>query len=163
MDSKGLICDEMLKKLTRWLRIAGYDVLSPSAKDDRELARLAMDTDRILITRDKDLSNMRGPITLKIISDDIDEQLEEIGSNLASSINRSFSRCPLCNGRLVPVQRNDLPDRCSKKIPPKVLHHFRRFYICTECGKIYWRGSHWNNILKRLKDHGFEPILPGRP
>ncbi len=27
----------------------------------------------------------------------------------------------------------------------------RYFYVCKKCGKIYWKGTHWKSITKRLK------------
>mgnify|MGYP001768620557 CR=1 FL=1 len=52
MDGCSLICDQMLVKLARGLRIAGYDTLTPMSLDDEGIYKLARDTQRVLVTRD---------------------------------------------------------------------------------------------------------------
>ncbi|MEA3558393.1 MAG: Mut7-C RNAse domain-containing protein [Candidatus Thermoplasmatota archaeon] len=163
-EDQGFVCDEMLKKLTRWLRIAGYNVISPSMKDDGEIAKLSIETDRVLITRDKDLSKRKGPTTLLMISDDLDLQLEEIKRYIFTIKDpRGRSRCPLCNGDLSYVKRAELTPSMIETIPGRTLSSFDTFFICCECNKIYWKGSHWNRIIERLSKHSMEPHLPDQP
>jgi hypothetical protein len=51
------LCDEMLGRLARLLRAAGYDTyLAAKAEPDDELIRLARREGRILVTRDKRLA-----------------------------------------------------------------------------------------------------------
>jgi hypothetical protein len=52
------------------------------------------------------------------------------------------TRCPICNGELIPISKEKL-----EGIPKGVLLRYDDFYHCTNCGQIYWEGSHW----KRLK------------
>ena len=42
------LCDEMLKRLGQWLRVAGYDVLMlPDGTSDRELIQRAVEEHRV--------------------------------------------------------------------------------------------------------------------
>jgi uncharacterized protein len=99
------LADAHLGKLARLLRMFGFDVLFRNDWDDRELARLASDEGRILLTRDRDLlmhrrvthgCYLRGGTPLG--------QLRQLIArlDLCGSI-RPFSRCMECNGLLQPV------------------------------------------------------------
>ena len=51
------VCDEMLKRLGHWLRVAGYDVLIlPDGSDDRELIERARAERRLLLSSDRRLA-----------------------------------------------------------------------------------------------------------
>ncbi len=39
------------------------------------------------------------------------------------------------------IEKND-------NIPKNAKSRYKEFYICVNCGKIYWFGSHWTNIMK---------------
>ena len=36
----------------------------------------------------------------------------------------------------------------------RVLARFDRFWQCRDCGKVYWRGSHYEQMLQRLRRLG---------
>ena len=72
--------------------------------------------------------------------------------NLAAGIDL-FSRCPRCNGRLMPAEK----DAVASRLEPNTLKYFNRFWLCQTCGQVYWRGSHVERILDQLRD-----ILPDR-
>lgn len=39
------------------------------------------------------------------------------------------------------------------KVPMKVLQNIEVFYICEQCGKIYWNGTHLDRTLNgAIKD-----------
>ena len=159
------ICDEMLKKLARWLRILGFDTTAPSVKDDNELVILSKKEKRILLTRDKDLSGMTGVKAIRVFSDDLEEQLIEIMDHFPPDrYTVHCTRCPSCNGELIVHDTRDSDNilKGSTEVPPDVLTIHDRIYICEGCGKIYWTGSHWDNILKRMDRIGVNPILPGK-
>ncbi|MFC1747188.1 Mut7-C RNAse domain-containing protein [Pseudomonadota bacterium] len=50
--NRKFLCDEMLQRVGRWLRVAGYDTLiAVPGTPDRELIALAQQTDCTFITR----------------------------------------------------------------------------------------------------------------
>ena len=56
------LCDEMLARLARLLRAAGYDtVLSQGGASDDALVRQAGAERRIILTRDRELAALAGP------------------------------------------------------------------------------------------------------
>lgn len=152
------LCDEMLQKMARWLRIAGYNVISPKGQTDRELARMAADEGRVLLTRDRDLSNMKGIESLLIRSDDLETQMREVFDRYPPGGNPpGKSRCPLCNGELISFKKTDLPDEIIIEIPPMVYENHVLFLWCSGCAKPFWFGSHWKGIGSILGSYGLNP------
>ena len=157
------ICDEMLKKLARWLRILGFDTTDPSVKDDRELVCLSKNENRIILTRDKDLSNMKNAETLRVISDDLNEQLEQVFERFPpEKYPLQNTRCPSCNGELRSqwVRNGGGFNDQAFDVPADVIRMHDRIFICNECTKVYWTGSHWDRIIERLRILNITPHLP---
>ncbi|MFC1984789.1 Mut7-C RNAse domain-containing protein, partial [Chloroflexota bacterium] len=46
------IVDNNVGKLTRWLRMMGYDTLFFDGEDDWQMVRIALDEGRVMLTRD---------------------------------------------------------------------------------------------------------------
>lgn len=155
----GFIADEMLQKLGRFLRIAGYDVLIPQGVPDRRLAVMSRELNSILLTRDKDLSNTNEAMAFRILSDELGKQLEEMRVNgLFDDVERTETRCPLCGEVLKKMEKGSQPfNEISDNIPEKVIYHHDTFFSCRGCKKIYWHGRQWEDILKVLDGHGLSP------
>jgi uncharacterized protein with PIN domain len=58
-----------------------------------------------------------------------------------------FHRCPVCNGLIQPIEKEAVLDR----LEPLTKEYYDRFFQCPDCGKIYWRGTHYDRILRRLE------------
>ncbi len=148
----GFVVDEMLWKLGRFLRIAGFDTVIPRPTTDNELARISKEENRILLTRDKDLSRRKDAHALRITDDSLENQLREIVERLdLSSLKKKGSRCPVCGQQLEVRNKSDLDDSISSSIPSKVISYHNEFYICTVCERAYWRGKHWEGITRILE------------
>ncbi len=142
------LADTMLGRLATWLRLLGYDTLYLPQADDPELARRARADDRILLTRDVELTRRRGVRSILITSERVEEQLHQLARELHLTAGMAFSRCAVCNASLEEV------DRAAVKatVPPYIFEtqtHFRR---CTQCQRIYWRGTHWARMLAQMED-----------
>lgn len=140
--------DEMLEKAARWARMFGLDSEIAKGQDEKILA-LAKTTKRILVTRDRELARNCEKSDVRcffISATDVATQLRELevaaGKKLFSFPEKT--RCPLCNTPLVVVKKSDIAGRA----PPSVLARHKKFWLCKTCGKVYWRGGHWRNILK---------------
>ena len=163
-DTPRFLCDEMLKRLARWLRIMGYDVSDPEVGSDQEIIQMSKDENRIILTRDKDLSNNRSPEAIRIISDDLDSQIRELLERFPQEeFPPGNTRCPTCNGELSdrPPSSLVIYGKARMDIPEDVIREHEFVYVCTSCGKVYWIGSHWNGIRSRLDRFGVTPKLPG--
>lgn len=147
------LVDGMLGSLARWLRMLGYDVAYEAEKADEELLRLAAETGRILLTSDVELYRRACRRTLEafLVKGRKDESLLWLSRRygLRLTLKPEFSRCPLCNTPLRRVRRREV----QGLVPPLVFKRKRGFWICPnpKCGKVYWRGSHWNKIKETLR------------
>jgi uncharacterized protein len=136
----------MLGSLARWLRILGYDTLFDPALDDHQLARLALAQGRVLLTRDRALAQKRGVRTLLIENEQLDDQIRQVLADLQLEPDRSFSRCPVCNELLESIDRKAAQNR----VPAYVARTHKNFKHCPGCGRVYWRGSHWQKMDEQL-------------
>jgi uncharacterized protein with PIN domain len=149
------VADGHLGKLTRNLRLLGFDVISPTPSEDQQLLELMQQENRALLTRDRRL------LMHAVVRDGFcprspypDEQTVEVVRRfqLSNSIS-PFSRCLRCNGPLQGVEKADV----MKDLEPLTRIYYERFRRCKECGKIYWRGSHFDKLSARIE--GFRAQL----
>jgi uncharacterized protein with PIN domain len=142
------LCDAMLGSLARWLRLCGYDCLYLGTEpEDAELARIAEREDRWLLTRDRELA-AAGPRTQMVQAGVLEAQLAEVllRHGLPEPEDLEGSRCSDCNGVLVDVAADDV----AASVPPYVLSTAERFRRCRGCGRVYWPGTHGEQIHVRL-------------
>src|SRR6266576_415632 len=59
-----------------------------------------------------------------------------------------FTRCLRCNAPLQEVAKADV----IEKLEPLTKIYYERFRRCTGCGQIYWAGSHFSKLQKRLDE-----------
>lgn len=138
-----LLTDGMLGRLTRWLRVLGYDTVYAPDTDDAELLRRARAEDRVLLTADRALAARRGARTLLVAAQDLAGQLRQVRAELGPPPGDEFSRCVACNGELKRVDKSTLAGR----VPSYVFATQEVFHRCPDCGRIYWPGTH----VERMK------------
>ena len=149
-DPPRFLCDAMLGSLARWLRFFGFDTLFPEpGPEDLELARRAKKDGRWLLTRDHELASV-GPRTVLVRAEELEDQLVEVFRrlDLEPEATLELSRCGECNGELEETTREEV----SGVAPPHVLATAPRFRRCRHCGRVYWPGTHSENILTRMDD-----------
>ena len=142
-----LLCDHMLGSLARWLRFMGYDTAYPEPGPDRTLVERVRAEDRILLTRDKELA-ARVIGAVRIRSDILADQIREVAAALPLRLVNPLSRCSLCNEILVSASMEDVEDL----VPEGVRSRHRTFWRCPSCGRVYWRGTHWDKVVARLNE-----------
>ncbi len=144
-----LIVDAMLGSLARKLRILGFDTRYHKKGTDRELTSSAKAEGRIVLTSDRQLWNKRnGRLQVLLITgrNDRERLISLLGEAKSHGIRlvEGDSRCALCNGALTPTKKREL----RGQVPDSVLERHRSFNICTDCGKVYWKGRHWSRLRK---------------
>jgi uncharacterized protein with PIN domain len=138
------VADAHLGRLARYLRLLGFDALFENDPGDAELARICSQEGRILLSRDRRLLERR-IVThgLWIPSVRPREQLVYLVDRLSLySLFRPFTRCTVCNGLLSQVNE-DISDLA---VPPRIKTVFGAFWRCDGCGRVYWRGSHYERL-----------------
>lgn len=145
------IADVHAGKLAKELRMLSLDTVYENNFNDQQVAELAEKESRIVLTRDIGLlKHKKINWGYWLRSQHVNEQLKEVITrfNLADEI-KPFTRCIDCNGNIVPVKK----DQILKKLPPKTIEYFNEFYQCQCCKKVYWKGSHYENMLEKIKDN----------
>jgi len=144
------IVDCMLGKLAKWLKILGFDSLYFSKIEDSDLLALARKEGRVLLSRDNELIDKSRDIqTLFIKSENWNTQVEQVldDFNLWKDIN-PYSRCIECN-----VELKDLPkSRARNLVAPFVLEQADSFSICTGCGRVFWKGTHHQDMEFKIEE-----------
>ncbi|MGB8390757.1 Mut7-C RNAse domain-containing protein [Mycobacterium sp.] len=147
------VVDINLGRLAWLLRLLGFDVWWSNDADDKTLADISGDQQRILLTRDRGLLKRR-VIThgLFVRSDEPEEQALEVIRRLDLRDQLApLTRCVRCNGRLAAVTKDEVIDQ----LEPLTRRYYQDFSRCTECGRIYWPGSHYAKLVRlveRLRD-----------
>lgn len=144
-EGTGFVADAMLGGLARWLRLAGCDVLYDARLDDNELVRLTRQRGRVLLTRDRQLSQRRGLRAVYVVSERPEEQLHQVLCAFGGACGEP--RCGECNGALRPVGREGV----EGEVPAYVWATQEEYRRCLGCGRIYWPGTHWQGIRDTLR------------
>ncbi len=140
------ICDHMLGSLAKWLRLLGYDTVYPGPLKDEEMAARAYDESRLLLTRDKELA-ARVKKAVFVASDSLDVQLKTVVERLHLDLSSTLSLCSICNAPIIETSREDV----RESVPPKVYELQKEFWKCPSCSRVYWRGTHWDDMLRRIR------------
>ncbi|MCS6845562.1 MAG: Mut7-C RNAse domain-containing protein [Caldilineales bacterium] len=143
-----LLVDSMLGTLGKWLRLLGYDAaIAVNHASDAELARQARAEGRVLLTRDRGLAGRRGLQTLLVEEGDLDAQLLQVMQALCLPAPQPGSRCVHCNALLQPASHEEV----AHDVPPYVLQTQPAFRRCPRCRRVYWRGTHMEQIEQKAK------------
>lgn len=145
--SNKYLVDHMLLRLGKWMRIMGIDTENAMPGfDDNMLGLYCNENQRILVTRDIEFSAVQKNSIL-IRSTDIREQIKEINLQIPVKRDDFLTRCVICNLSLIPYEQTD-----NGLIHEDVIG--KRLQTCPKCGRIFWEGSHTDNMLKILKECG---------
>ncbi|MHA1238207.1 MAG: Mut7-C RNAse domain-containing protein [Candidatus Odinarchaeia archaeon] len=155
VDELTFVCDNMVIRLGRWLRLLGYNTIFGDNLTDEELLKIINEKNskRILLTRDLELYKQaikRGLDAFILTDTNYLTQLFTVIKkyNLRRKIEPINSRCSKCGAPLAKVaDKNEI----KNKVPPKVLARNHEFWRCVNCGKIYWKGKMWDNIIKVIE------------
>lgn len=143
------IVDGHLGKLARNLRLLGFDTAYDPEAQDRQLLQIMANEDRSLLTRDRRLL-MHAIVQTGYCprSQNADEQIIEVirRFDLFDSI-AAFRRCLRCNALLEEVAKAEIIER----LEPLTKVYYEKFRRCSGCGQIYWAGSHFSKLQKRLE------------
>ncbi len=147
-SEQRFIADVMLGKLAKWMRILGWDVTYDNDISDSRLLREAEREGRIVLTRDRRmLEEWKVDNCLLVNSDSPDMQLREVVDAYGRpNSSRFLERCLVCNVVLQPREREEI----RGSVPEYVFEVQKRFSSCPRCGRIFWQGSHFERMKKKL-------------
>ncbi|UCG51807.1 MAG: Mut7-C ubiquitin/RNAse domain-containing protein [Candidatus Latescibacterota bacterium] len=140
----AFVLDVHLGKLAKLLRMLGFDTEYRNDYGDAEIIELAVNDKRIVLTRDRGILKTKSVTHgYWIRSSDPEEQVREVIARFdLRALVKPFHRCMACNGILEEVEKSAIRDR----LPPRPARYFDEFYQCLDCEKVYWKGSHYDNM-----------------
>ncbi len=144
------ILTKELGRLSKWLRILGFDTVYYNQDNLSSLIIQALRDERIILTRNQRLPQARGLKIVLIKNEKIKKQVEEVLKTLKIVLEPEmmFSRCILCNTELVYIIKDEVKD----KVPEYVFNTQEDFLTCPKCQRIYWQGTHWGNVQETLEE-----------
>jgi len=156
IPSYRFLVDINAARLAGHLRMVGLDAESVLESDNlrskQDIAEAGAAEDRILISRDRELLKLRLVTFGRLLRnhEPFDQLLEIIHLYRLHSELSPFCRCMKCNHLLEPVTKAAIVD----KLEPLTKKYYSVFKQCVSCSSIYWKGSHHQHMLEKLK-----PIL----
>jgi len=153
INNLKFIVDNNVGKLAKWLRIMGYDTLFFNGSDDSRMIATALAEGRVILTRDTQIVRRRVVTNgqLKVIllkSDEPEQQMHQVIDTLNLDCQfRPFTICLECNQPLLERSKQQVKDL----VPPYVFQTQSQYMECPACHRIYWRGTHWQAMTKKLK------------
>jgi len=150
-----LLFDQMLVKVSRWIRAMGVDAkLFKGERDVKRMCQQAKDENRYLITKSRKLveRNIIGKHFLVTVNDP-QAALKQIINYFGVTMDNMYSRCVLCNGLFSEIENTPENLKKYKGIPETVVEKLLKtdgvdpitgtkltFLECQDCKKIYWWG-----------------------
>ena len=156
------LTDAMLGKLTRFLRIFGYDTIyandlidyfCANPVPDKNLKEYALLTSRLVITKDLLFYNQIRESAILLEGKGIYNYLDQLkqGFSLVYEFDIEKARCSVCNSMLKWIK-----DKNSIKelVKHETFKNYDEFFQCDSpsCQKVFWNGPHIADIIKKLKD-----------
>ena len=141
--------DGHLGKLVRDLRLLGIDVVYDPEAEDRQLVQTATRNNRALLTRDRRLlmhAAVQHGYYLRS-QNPLEQTIEVLRRFDLGSILSPFSRCLRCNALLQPAEK----EKVIGQLEPLTKIYYNEFRRCTGCAQVYWSGSHFTKLQKRLE------------
>ena len=139
----------MLGNIAKKLRIMGFDTEFWLTANDDFLINKCMNEPKLLVTRDRGLylkiSKMGKKCLLLLDNDEVRDLvfiLEDCDIKYVEPVPNVNTRCTICNGILNKIDKTMV----SNPIPEKAYKSISNIYRCSICSKIYWEGTHVQNI-----------------
>jgi uncharacterized protein len=143
------IADVHLGGLARFLRMLGFDTLFEQRFADAEIRRVAQEKTRIVLTRDRELlkcADIARGCYVRALKPEA--QLAELAARYALARHaRPFTLCLHCNLALERIDKAAVVQR----LPEQVLQLQESFTRCGGCDRVYWPGSHWEQMRERMR------------
>ena len=160
ISGPAFACDAMLGGVARWLRAAGYDAFWEYGIADADLVAFALRERRWLLTSDLGILERRvitrGELPSLYVprGTSATEQLAFVLGKLGLGVREA--RCMTCGGELVAVPKASVRDT----VPERSWRRHEEFTRCRRCDKVFWQGTHWGRIDRRLREAAH--AMPGR-
>ncbi len=142
------IADVHLGKLAKVLRLLGFDTTYENSLTNSELIRIALMENRLLLSRNSGLGKKELLKFCYIKDKNPDQQLKQVVHEFQLKDKvQPFTRCIVCNGILEAISKESI----SNQVQKNTLLYFNDSWQCNSCTRVYWKGSHYDRMLKMVK------------
>jgi uncharacterized protein with PIN domain len=150
LRSPKFIADVHLGKLTRHLRLYGFDTYYRPDSTDNEIIKNSITEKRTILTRDRGLlKNKHVTRGYWIRSAYPAEQIKEIFVRFGLKNHlKPFTRCMECNSILTDTAKKEI----AARLLPKTRLYYEKFKMCPGCYRIYWNGSHYERMKENIEE-----------
>jgi uncharacterized protein with PIN domain len=151
-EEPKFILDADLFPLCKALRMLGFDALYRGNLAPRDAVARAVEERRIWIRSQPEALNLQYGIRYFIVKhSDLENQLQELQECYHLDVHaKPLAICLKCNRFVQEISREE----ARGNLPPRVYTFFERFRRCPACGRIYWQGSHYQRMMKKI--HGWK-------
>lgn len=143
------LCDEMLGRLGRYLRAAGFDTaLATPGDSDAGLLRRSHAEARRFLTCDRRIEEHKAARDVLVLlpQGDLEDHARALSARLDLDwLAGAFTRCTVDNGMLEAAEPG-----ARSRLPPGAMRADEAVLTCPLCRRLYWRGSHWRRMHERL-------------
>ena len=141
----AFVLDVHLGRLARYLRLLGFDTEHRADAADAGLVQQSIAESRILLTRDRGLLMRSLLIDASYVrATDPSRQIAEVVERFAlPEVSAPLTRCLACNGLLRPLPAAE----AARRVPAAVAATHSDFTTCPGCGRVYWKGSHYQRLM----------------
>ena len=142
------LLDGMLGRLCRKMRMLGLDCELAGAGRSPWLLTDAENAGRTAVTTSTRRVDRCGPPPVILRRSGAAEMIAELFAAIGEVPQFApFTLCLECNTPLTEISPGD----ASERVPPRISRDFRVFHECAECGRIYWKGSHYEAMGRQVE------------
>src|SRR4051812_25642529 len=127
----------------------GFDVLHTVPAPDQALAAISSREDRVLLTRDVGLlkrKEVRRGYFVRA-TEPRAQLLEVVKRFCLLDVIAPFTRCLRCNTELEHVDKAAI----THTLPNRTADLNSDFMRCPTCGRVYWKGSHYDRMRELIE------------
>lgn len=140
------LCDSTCLREAKWLRLLGFD--TATCKFLKDFKRGIYEEKRFLLTRKKGGYIFPEWKIFKVPEGKFNIRMKRIIDFFGLKDKISiFSRCPICNNTVCEIEKSKVKGR----VPYYTYKTQEEFFLCSNCDKIYWKGSHYFYFENQIK------------
>jgi len=139
--------EEGLEKLARWLRFLGHEAYLIKGP----VSFKSVKPDGVFITTSRrwyERLKKAGLECFLVPRHEFKLQLRAVVKHYGLKGELSLERCAFCSSRLEPLTGEEL----KRLVPPAALKEATDFRRCPSCGAVFWKGSHYERMKKKLRE-----------